>query len=90
MRRDAQESRDKTIHNVVAYAFFGDVKSYVTWLASRYPEITEEGLHVAKDFFSRLAEDVAVQSSVRLSPVESARLLLGDVHLSQRAYKAFK
>ena len=64
MRRDAQESRNEAIHNVVAYGPFGDVKSYVTWLASHYPEITDEGLHDAKDFFSRLAERVAVRSSI--------------------------
>ena len=64
VRRDAQESRNEAIHNVVAYASFGDVKSYVTWLASHYPERTEEGLHDAKDFFSRLAKRVAVRLSV--------------------------
>ena len=64
MRRDAQESRNEAIHNVVVYASIGNVNSYVTWLAPHYPEITEEGLHDAKDFFSRLAERVAVRSSI--------------------------
>ena len=57
VKKDARESCNEAIHNVVAHASFGVLKSHVTWLASHYPELTEEG---ANDFFPRLAERVAV------------------------------
>ena len=89
-RQDAQDRRNETVHDLVAFASFGDVKSYVTWLALHHPELTEEGLVDAEEFCERLTENLAVQASIHLSAAESAELLVGEAHLSQRAYKALK
>ncbi|XP_047139031.1 uncharacterized protein LOC124814958 [Hydra vulgaris] len=68
-------ARNEAIHELVEYISFGDVKSYIEHLYKKHPSIITET--VAK-----------TPKHIELSCSQTAELLLGQCHLSQRGYKS--
>ena len=85
-----QDQRNEAINDIVSYASFGDVKSFIAWLIKVNPDLMDEAIEISKPYADRLVANMAVQAGVTLTPHESAELLAGKTHLSQRAYKALK
>ena len=55
------------------------------------PELIDEALEEAEEYCQHLVENLLIRhASVSLSVAESAELLVGEVKLSQRSYKALK
>ena len=40
----AQDHRNETIHDIVGYVSFGDVRSYIVWLTRKHPDLMDESL----------------------------------------------
>ena len=87
--KQAMQQRNDKINAVVELNSFGDIKSYITYLINKFPELVDDYIDLDIRYTKHITKHIISNPPrVSLDIKQSAELLLGWTSLTQREYNS--
>ena len=89
--KQAMQQRNDKINAVVELSSFGDIKSYISCLINKFPELVDDCIDLDMKYKKHITKHIINNPPcVTLDIKQSAELLLGWTSLTQREYNSVK
>ena len=89
--KHAMQQRNDKINAVVELGSFGDIKSYISYLINKFPELVDDCIDSDIKYKKHITTQIINNPPcVTLDVEQSAELLLGSISLTQREYNSVK